>query len=81
MGLGLMLLGIRSHVTIMIIMLVSSTGLTSGLVCAYTHIKVHTYIHSHKSDSKSDMSTYYSQNGCQVEYVEVNTQMCCHPET
>ena len=43
-GLGLMLLGIRSQLTFLVIMLVSSTRLTEGLICAYTHISVLTGI-------------------------------------
>ena len=38
-----MLLGIRSQLTFLVIMLVSSTRLTDGLICAYTHISVLIY--------------------------------------
>ena len=41
---GLMLLGIRSQLTFLVIMLVSSTRLPEGLICACTHISVLTGI-------------------------------------
>ena len=37
-GVGLMLFGIRSQLTFLVIMLVSSTGFTVGFVCVYTHM-------------------------------------------
>ena len=52
-----MLFGIRSQLAILVILLVSSTGLTLGSACVYTHKC--TYTHASKSDSKSEMIIYY----------------------
>ena len=57
-----MLLGIRSQLALLVIMLVSSTGLALGLACAYR--EKCTYTHTGKSDRKSEMIIYYySENG------------------
>ena len=42
-------------------MLVSSTGLTLGIACVYTHKC--TYTHTGKSDSKSEIIIYYFEKG------------------
>ena len=71
-----MLFGIRSQIAILVIMLVSSTGLTLGLACVYTHKC--TYTRTGKSDSKSEMIIYYilqRERGCHIQYVGVNKQM------
>ena len=52
-----MLLGIRSQLALLVIMLVSSTGLTLGLACADREKR--TYTHTGKSDRKSEMIIYY----------------------
>ena len=46
--------GIRSQLTFLVIMLVSSTRLTEGLTCAYTHTHKCTYRYTGKSGSKID---------------------------
>ena len=57
-----MLFGIRGQLTIVVIMLVSSTGFTWALACVYTHINVHT-------------RTRASPTTSQKQYDEVNKQM------
>ena len=58
---GLMLFGIRSQLTILVIMLVSSRGLTFGVSCVY--IQTCTYTHTGKSDNESEMVICYNEKG------------------
>ena len=62
-GLGLMLFGIRSQLTILVIMLVSSTGAALGLACVYIHTYRCTYPHTGMSDNKSEMIICYNEKG------------------
>ena len=70
-----MLFGIRSQLTILVIMLVSSTGLTLVFACVYTH--TYTYAHTGMADNKSEMIICYNEKGvaCHIQYDSVNKHM------
>ena len=53
--------GISSQLAILVTMLVSSTGLTLGLACVYTHIHVHTRIRA--SRTAFEMIIFDSEKG------------------
>ena len=56
-----MLFGIRGQLTIVVIMLVSSTGFTWALACVYTHINVHTRTRASPTTSQKQ---YDEENKC-----------------
>ena len=75
-GLGSMLFGIRSQFVILVVMLVSSTGLTLGLACVCTHKC--TYTNTGKSDSqiRDDHILHTTlRKGVPYKYVRVNKRM------
>ena len=62
-----MLFGIECQLTILVIMLVSSTGLTSGLAGVDTHICTRTYTHTRKS--VMIIIYYIIEKGGYIQYV------------